>query len=51
MNKNGPLELIVSCALGSAVLITLFVHSGWLAWVPTSLALAVLANLWHIPRR
>jgi hypothetical protein len=51
MNKNGPLNLIVGCALGSAVLITLLVHGGWLVWVPTLLALVVLAKLWHLPSR
>jgi hypothetical protein len=51
MNKNGPLGVIVICALGSAALITLIVHGGWLAWVPTLLALVVLAKLWHTSHR
>jgi hypothetical protein len=47
MNKNSPLGVIVSCALGSAALITLFVHGSWFVWVPTLLALVVLAKLWQ----
>ncbi len=51
MNKKSPLGLIVSCALGAAVLITLFVPGGWLVWAPTVLALVVLARVWlALPR-
>ena len=48
MKNRSPLPLLISGILVVALLITLLAKGGWLVWIPT---LAALAVVFGIPRR
>lgn len=45
MKKHGSFGLVVACAIGAAVLITLLVDGGWTIWPPALLAIGIVCRL------
>jgi len=49
--ENSPLPMLVGGVLIAAALCTLLVNGGWLIWIPTLLALAVVGTFFGTSRR